>query len=181
VQVTFEEWARARLSVVMRFAVALTGERALAEDVVQEVLIRAYGRWDRIAAMEQPEAYLRRMVTNEFLSWRRRSARVVPEAEVSHTAAQPDHADVYAERDALARELASLPRRQRAVLVLRYYEGLSDAEIASVLGCPSGTVRSLASRALHALRVDARNHLEPHGPGPADALTDHVVLEGGRP
>jgi RNA polymerase sigma-70 factor (sigma-E family) len=156
VQVTFDEWTRARLPALMRFAVALTGDRGLAEDVVQEVLIRAYGRWERIAGTAQPEAYLRRMVTNEYLSWRRRWSRVAPSAEVELPDAA-DHAQEHADRDALRRELARLPRRQRAVLVLRYHEHLTDNEIASVLGCPPGTVRSLASRALQALRVDTTN------------------------
>ena len=152
---TFDEWARARLPVLVRFAAALTGDRGLAEDVVQEVLARAYRRWSRIGSLEQPEAYLRRMVTNEYLSWRRRWSRVTPIAEVEPGPGE-DHAEEHAERDALRRELARLPRRQRAVLVLRYYEHLTDNEIADVLDCPPGTVRSLASRALHALRVGGR-------------------------
>jgi len=151
---TFEDWARARLPALVRFAVALTGDRGLAEDVVQEVLIRAYSRWRHISEM-QPEAYLRRMVTNEYLSWRRRWSRITPHAEVPDAPARTDHAVEHAERDAVYAELARLPRRQRVVLVLRYYEHLTDAEIADVLGCPQGTVRSLASRALRALRVDA--------------------------
>jgi RNA polymerase sigma-70 factor (sigma-E family) len=160
--VTFDEWARARLPVLVRFAVALTGDRGLAEDVVQEVLIRAYGRWSRITGLDQPEAYLRRMVTNEYLSWRRRWARITPHADVTgivEAVPAPDHADAQADRSSLALELARLPKRQRAVLVLRYYERLTDAEIADTLGCPQGTVRSLASRALSALRVDARTRL----------------------
>jgi RNA polymerase sigma-70 factor (sigma-E family) len=162
--VTFDEWARARLPALVRFAVALTGDRGLGEDVVQEVLIRAYGRWSRIAGLDQPEAYLRRMVTNEYLSWRRRWARVTPHPDVTALAerdAEPgqDHAAAHANRTELAGELARLPRRQRAVLVLRYYEHLSDAQIAEVLGRPQGTVRSLASRALQALRVDSRTRL----------------------
>lgn len=154
----FEDWARARLPALVRFAVALTGEHGLAEDVVQEVLIRAYGRWSRIAALDQPEAYLRRMVTNEYLSWRRRWARASPRPPAGDVAGPADHAQDHAERDALTRELARLPRRARAVLVLRYYEQLTDNEIAEVLGCPPGTVRSLASRALATLRVDTRTH-----------------------
>lgn len=160
----FEEWARARLPALVRFAAALTGDRGLAEEVVQEVLIRAYGRWSRIAGLDQPEAYLRRMVTNEYLSWRRRWARITPQADVSALvetgpASDPDHAETHADRAALAQELARLPKRARAVLVLRYYEHLTDAEIAETLGCPQGTVRSLASRALRTLRVDARTRL----------------------
>ena len=155
--VTFDNWARARLPALVRFAVVLTGDRGLAEDVVQEVMIRAYGRWPRITALDQPDAYLRRMITNEYLSWRRRWARITPQADVAPAASVSDHAHAHAERDAIRVELARLPRRQRAVLVLRYYEHLTDNEIADLMGCPAGTVRSLASRALATLRVDARS------------------------
>ena len=75
---TFEEFAAARLGAVLRFAAVLTGDRALAEDVVQEVLIRAHGRWEVIARLDRPEAYVRKMIVNEYLSWRRRSWRLVP-------------------------------------------------------------------------------------------------------
>jgi RNA polymerase sigma factor (sigma-70 family) len=74
----------------------------------------------------------------------------------------PDHADAYAERDSLIAELERLPRRQRAVLVLRYYQGLSDIEIADVIGCQAGTVRGYASRALATLRVELRTPPEPY-------------------
>lgn len=153
---TFDDWVRARLPALVRFAVVLTGDRGLAEDLVQEVIIRAYSRWQRITALEQPDAYLRRMITNEYLSWRRRWARIAPRPDIGAAAPVADHAVAHAERDAIRVELARLPRRQRAVLVLRYYEHLTDAEIADLLGCPAGTVRSLASRALATLRVDAR-------------------------
>ncbi len=72
---TFDEFAVARLGAVLRFAVVLTGDRAVAEDVVQEVLIRALGRWEMIARLDRPEAYVRKMIVNEWLSWRRRSWR----------------------------------------------------------------------------------------------------------
>jgi RNA polymerase sigma-70 factor (sigma-E family) len=156
VLVTFEEFARARLAALARYAAVLTGDRALAEDVVQEVMIRAYGRWQQIDEMAQPDAYLRRMIVNEYLSWRRRWARVVPQADAGADQLLPDFTQSHADRQAVRSELARLPRRQRAVLVLRYYEHLTDAEIAEVLDCPQGTVRSLASRALATLRVDAR-------------------------
>jgi RNA polymerase sigma-70 factor (sigma-E family) len=157
---TFEEFAATRLPGVLRFAGVLTADRALAEDVVQEVLIRAHARWNRIGAMDRPELYVRKMIVNEFVSWRRRSWRLVPmgrgadiDALVSQDHSSQDHAFAHAERAALLTELGKLPRRQRAVLVLRYYEGLSDSEIAEVLGCTPGTVRGYASRALAALRV----------------------------
>jgi RNA polymerase sigma-70 factor (sigma-E family) len=153
---TFEEWATGRLGAMLRFAAVLTGDRALAEDVVQEALIRAHRRWEAIARLDRPEAYIRKMVVNEYLSWRRRSWRLVPAGAGTDAGGQlaPDHAADHAERTAILAELARLPARQRAVLVLRYYEGLSDTEIAEVFGCTPGTVRGYASRGLAALRID---------------------------
>jgi RNA polymerase sigma-70 factor (sigma-E family) len=153
---TFEEFAAARLPAVLKFAAVLTGDRSLAEDVVQEVLIRANGRWQAIASLDRPEAYVRKMIVNEYLSWRRRSWRTVPSGAGTDMDGPltPDPAADYAERDALLAELAKLPRRQRTVLVLRYYEALSDLEIAEALGCRPGTVRGYACRALAALRVE---------------------------
>ena len=151
---TFEEFMADRLAALLRFAAVLTGDRALAEDVVQEVLIRAQARWKRIARMDMPEMYVRKMVVNEFLSWRRRNQRVTPAGRGTDVAAQPspDHAQGYAEREALVTAIGNLPRRQRAVIVLRYYEGFSETEIAGMLGCAPATVRGYTSRALVALR-----------------------------
>jgi RNA polymerase sigma-70 factor (sigma-E family) len=153
---TFEEFAAARLPAVLRFAAVLTGDRGLAEDVVQEVLIRANGRWPMISGLSRPEAYIRKMVVNEYLSWRRRSWRVVPSGAATDFGclSTSDPAAEFDERDALLAELAKLPRRQRAVLVLRYYEGLPDSQIAETLGCRPGTVRGYASRALATLRIE---------------------------
>jgi RNA polymerase sigma-70 factor (sigma-E family) len=153
---TFEEFAAARLPAVLRFAAVLTGDRGLAEDVVQEVLARAIARWQAIARLDRPEAYVRKMIVNEYLSWRRRSWRLVLAGAGTDVAGRPapDPAAGYVERDAIFAELAKLPLRQRAVLVLRYYEGLSDVEIAEVLGCRPATVRGYACRALAALRVE---------------------------
>ncbi len=153
---TFEEFAAGRLPAVLRFAAVLTGDRADAEDVVQEVLIRAHRRWDKTGGLDRPELYVRKMIVNEFITSRRRLWRLVPAGrgvDLDDRVA-PDHASAHAERQALLAELARLPSRQRAVLVLRYYEGLADADIAQVLGCAPGTVRGYASRALAALRVE---------------------------
>jgi RNA polymerase sigma-70 factor (sigma-E family) len=150
---TFEEFADTRLAAVLRFAGVLTGDRALAEDVVQEVLIRAHARWRRIGRLDHPESYIKKMVVNEFISAQRRNWRFVPAGAELSTGQVPDHACRHAERDALLAEIGKLPRRQRAVLVLRYYEGLSDPEIAEALGCTPGTIRGYASRALATLRV----------------------------
>lgn len=152
----FEEFAAARLPAVLRFAGVLTADRALAEDVVQEVLIRASKGWDRIGGLDHPELYVRKMVVNEYLSWRRRSWRLLPGGSGTEVDDRitPDHASQLADRYALLTEIGKLPRRQRTVLVLRYYEGLADSEIADILGCTPGTVRGYAFRALAALRVE---------------------------
>jgi RNA polymerase sigma-70 factor (sigma-E family) len=161
---TFEEFAATRMPGVLRFAAVLTGDLADAEDLAQEVLTRAYSRWDRIGGLDRPDLYVRKMILNEYLSWRRRSARQIPvgAGSLEPASAVSDHAEQYIEREALLAELGKLSRRQRAVLVLRYYEDRGDAEIAELLGCSPGTVRSHASRALAALRVD----MSPWAAGP---------------
>jgi RNA polymerase sigma-70 factor (sigma-E family) len=155
--VTFDEFTRVRLAPLLRFATVLCVDAGLAEDLVQEVLIKAYARWEQVEGLDHPEAYVRRMIVNEFVSWRRKWARIIPVAAVELPAQVPDHADGHAERDALFRRLVRLPARQRAVIVLRYYDGLTDAEIAHELDCAVGTVRSIASRAVSALRLQTSN------------------------
>lgn len=150
---TFDEFTRTRLAALLRFAKVLCVDRGTAEEVVQEVALRAYRRWEDISGLDQPEAYLRRMIVNEYLSWRRKWARLVPHAEVVDVVREVDPAARVADQAELVGEIAKLPRRQRAVLVMRYYGGLSDAEIAGDLGLSPGTVRSHLSRALAALRV----------------------------
>lgn len=152
-----DEVVRDHLPGLLRYATVLTGDGHTAADLVQEVLLRAHVRWTRIALMDRPDLYLRRMVTNEHLSWRRRwHVRTIhPAADdvlAAHADPHGDHADDVVRDDAMWQHLAALPPRQRTVLVLRYYEGLSDPEIATVLGTSGATVRSHASRALAALR-----------------------------
>jgi len=152
-----DDVVRAHLPGLLRYATVLTGDGQTAADLVQEVLLRAHLRWTRISLMERPDLYLRRMVTNEHLSWRRRwhvrNIQAAPDGVLAaHLDPQRDHAQRVVEDDAMWSRLATLPPRQRAVLVLRYYEGLSDAEIANVLGTSAATVRSHASRALATLR-----------------------------
>jgi RNA polymerase sigma-70 factor (sigma-E family) len=154
---TFEEFVQARLPGVLAFATVLAGQQSTAEDLAQEVLIRVHARWDTIGGLDRPEMYVRKMVLNEFLSWRRRSWRLIPAGDRDLTdGSAPDHATGYAEHDAMLAEVAKLPRRQRAVLVLRYYEDRSDAEIAELLGCAPVSVRAYASKALAALRIELR-------------------------
>jgi len=164
----FEEFVVQRGAALFRLAFLLTRDGALAEDLVQEALAKAHRHWDRVSAADRPEAYVRRIVVNEVVSWRRRrSHREIPSLIPDVADPRPDTTDTLLERDALWRRLGTLPTRQRTVLVLRYYEGLSDAEIADVLDCPPGTVRSLAARAFSTLRSD------PHlGPTPAGTTTE---------
>lgn len=162
---TFEEFAQAKLQVLLNFSTVLTNDRGLGEDLVQEVLMRAHSQWGRIGDLDQPLAYVRRMLVNEFVSWRRKWARIVPRSDVSDLVEPSDPADLvsgFAERAALAGDIARLPRRQRAVIILRYYEDLPDDEIADWLGCAPSTVRVHAMRALRTLRVaTAASHPTP--------------------
>jgi RNA polymerase sigma-70 factor (sigma-E family) len=150
----FEEFAAARLPALLRFAFLLCGDRELARDLVQDALTRALVNWSRVEAADRPYAYVRTILTNEFLAfYRRRRLRTVP-LTPDHAPPAPDAAAGIGDREELWYQLAGLPRQQRAVLVLRYYEGLSDAEIAEVLRCREGTVRAYAARAFATLRVE---------------------------
>jgi RNA polymerase sigma-70 factor (sigma-E family) len=169
--VTFVEFAATRLPRLLRYALMLTGDRELAQDVVQDVLARAQVKWRKISGADSPDAYVRQMVLNEYLSWRRtwaaRHVQAVGERVVDlgdARAATRDHADAVADADDLWNRLATLPRKQRAVLVLRYYEQLDDDEIAALLGCARVTVRSNASKALKTLRLQQeRQHISLAG------------------
>lgn len=155
---SFDEFAVEHLPRLLRFADVLTGEHQLAEDVVQEVLIRTQTRWNRIGSLDAPEAYLRRMIVNQLISWRRQRARMAPRIVLEDLATIPgdtDYATVHAERDELAARLGALPPKQRAAVVMRFYAGLPDTEIATALGCSEVTVRSHISRALTRLRIAA--------------------------
>jgi RNA polymerase sigma-70 factor (sigma-E family) len=164
VRESFEEYVTARGDRLLRFAYVLCGDGYLAEDLVQDVLARAHRRWSRIEA-EQPDAYLRAAIVRAHLSWRRRrssSERVVAQVD-DDTPAPPDFTQEVAVRDELWSLLARLPRAQRAVLVLRFFEDLDDRRIAEVLGCAPATVRVHASRALTTLRATMSPGTQVHG------------------
>ena len=148
---SFDDYVVARSAALLRFAYLLARDRGRAEDLVQDALIKAHRRWDSVALAEHPEAYVRQIVVNEFLSWRRRRSNSELSAPVPDTVIS-DGSDQHAERDLMWRALATLRARPRTVLVLRYYEDLTDPQIAELLGCAVGTVRSTASRALTELR-----------------------------
>ena len=137
-----------------RTMLAIAGDPGTAEDALQSAFAKAYAVWSRVAAADRPEAYVRRMAVNELLSWRRtgwwRRERAHPEVEPFGAVPSPEHGVVT--RQSLWDAVQALPLRQRAVVVLRYYEDLSEAQIAEVLGCSRGTVKSQASDALANLR-----------------------------
>ncbi|GAA0934826.1 SigE family RNA polymerase sigma factor [Kribbella koreensis] len=154
-RLSFDELVTSSERRLLRLALMLSGGVHSAEDLVQTVLARAHRRWDTIGVLDKPDAYLSKMVVNEFLSWRRRlKNQELPLADIPETPAAEDISARHAQRDAAWRLLAGLPRAQRAVLVLRFYEDLPDDEIAAILGCTPVTVRSNASRGLATLRAN---------------------------
>ncbi|GAB3864591.1 SigE family RNA polymerase sigma factor [Dactylosporangium cerinum] len=151
--VGFEAFVAARGAALVRFAILLTGDDHRAEDLVQEALAKAYLRWSSIRRADDPEVYVRRLVLNGSRSWwRRRTNREVPVERAPDGTAPGDLSLESADRDELWRLVAALPLKQRAVVVLRYYEDLDDAAIAQVLECSPTTVRTHAMRALTRLR-----------------------------
>jgi len=161
---SFEEFVQARSGSLMRTALLLTGQnRAEAEDLLQLALERAYRHWPRVIGSGEPERYTRKILANASADrWRRLARR--PEGALPPRdggPGVPDHTAEIADRDFLLRALAGLPPRQRAVLVLRYFDDLPEAEIAEILGCSLGTVKSHAARALSRLREAAAVQAAP--------------------
>ena len=149
----FAEFATANARRLRHAARLLTGDDSRAEDLLQTALARTYLRWDRIRA-EDPTAYVRRVLYTAHVDWwRRRWRHEYPTDELPDVAAAGDLADRAAERDRLRGALARLSPRERAVVVLRFYEDLGERETAAVLGMAVGTVKSTCSRALAKLRV----------------------------
>jgi RNA polymerase sigma-70 factor (sigma-E family) len=152
---SFDVWVETRVGALLRFAYLVTGSQHAAEDAVQTALTRACERWSRVRRTDDPDAYVRRMIVNAHVSgWRRFGRRELTVAQVRGVERGLDHAEAVATADALWRACSQLPRRQRAALVLRYYEDLDYSQIAAVLGCTSGTARSHVHHALDGLRAE---------------------------
>ena len=147
----FSAFAVSRWPGLVRLAFGLTGDRWAAEDLAQATLARAYVAWRRVSRADDPDAYLRRILVNTS-NRRFRRHRVAEQPGDPPETAVEGPADLVGERAALLAALRQLPPRQRAVVVLRYWEDLPDAQIAAALGCSPGTVRSQLSRALAKLR-----------------------------
>jgi len=148
----FSAFAVSRWPGLVRLAFGLTGDRWTAEDIAQTTLARAYVAWRRVSRADDPDAYLRRILVNAS-NRRFRRRRVAEQPGDPPETAVEGPADLVSERTALLAALRQLPPRQRAVVVLRYWEDLTDAQIAATLGCSPGTVRSQLSRALAKLRM----------------------------
>ncbi len=168
----FRAFVETRWHALVRVAYLLTGDAGRAEDLVQTALVQVHRHWRRIERADGHDAYVHRPLVNLNVSWwrRRRVAEdlvdEVPERADAGAYDLPprDHAQAQADRDELARALLTLPPRMRAVVVLRYYEDVSEADCAALLGCSVGTVKSQSSRGLERLRVALSNgSSEPHG------------------
>jgi len=150
--VDFDQFVAARSSALLRTAYLLTHDHALAEDLLQTALARSWAAWSRIEG--HPEAYVRKVLVNTYASWWRRKwtgehpTEELPDAGTSDAAA---HSDTSHD---LWQAMERLPRRMRAVVVLRFFEDLTEAQTAHLLGCSVGTVKSQTSKALAKLRID---------------------------
>jgi RNA polymerase sigma-70 factor (sigma-E family) len=152
---TFDNFVAARGAALWRSAWLLTGDHQRAEDLVQTALGKAWPHWHRVSASGSFEAYVRKVLFTTYVAWWRRgwNAEVpsaVPPDRVDTD--EGDDAEALALRQDVATALAALTRGQRAVIVLRYFEDLTEAQAAEVLGCTRGTIKSQAARALAALR-----------------------------
>ncbi len=154
----FESFVQSRQDSLLRTAFLLVGDAANAEDITQNALAKLYLAWGRLGQIDHPDAYVRRVLVNEANTlwrkpWKRREFTVAEMPDVEATTSPTHSAEVW-------QWINTLPSGQRAVVVLRYYEGLSEAEIAEVLQLSTGTVKSQASRALAALRTRIPDGLE---------------------
>ena len=154
-RVAFCEYVRSRSGALLRAAQAMTGNRADAEDLVQATLVKAYQSWDRISDQAALDTYVRRVMSNTHISgWRRRRIEEYPTDELPDSPA----ADVTSEsdlHDIVQRAVDRLPRQMRAAVMLRYYDDMTEPEVAAVLGVTVGTVKSTVARAVAKLRKDA--------------------------
>jgi RNA polymerase sigma-70 factor (sigma-E family) len=168
----FREYVAGRSPALLRTAYLLTGHRGDAEDLLQTALAKTYLAWDRIRDRESVDGYVRRVMVNTRTSWwRRRKLEEYPTDALPERRDDRDATDDLALHDALWSALAQLPKRQRAAVVLRYYEDLSEAETADVLGISVGTVKSTTSRALVKLRDSSGLRDDPRTALPSGALS----------
>jgi RNA polymerase sigma-70 factor (sigma-E family) len=154
-RIAFAEYVRSRGGALLRAAQALTGNRADAEDLVQSTLVKTYQSWDSIADQAALDTYVRRVMINTHISgWRRRRVDEYPTDDLPDEPAA-DHTSDSDLHELVQRALDRLPRRMRAAVMLRYYDDMSEPEVAAALGVSVGTVKSTVARAVAKLREDA--------------------------
>ncbi|WP_341928298.1 SigE family RNA polymerase sigma factor [Nocardioides psychrotolerans] len=180
--VDFDDFVVARSSALLRTAYLLTHDHASAEDLLQTALTKAWFAWGRIDG--NPEAYVRRILVNTYATWWRRKWNgelATEELPERHDECASDAGDAVSAAQDLWQAMERLPRRQRAVVVLRFFEDLSVAETAEQMGCSTGTVKSQLSKALAKLRIDpALGLADPADPADTTDPTDLSHLEDQR-
>lgn len=168
----FAEFVTARSPALHRAAYLMVGDASLAQDLVQEALVKTYAAWPRLRAKHNAEAYCRKAITTTAITWfRRRSWQERPTEHLPHVGDVPAHDDGVAQSQWLWDGLQRLPVRQRAAIVLRYYEDLTEAQTAEAMGCAVGTVKSQVSAGIAKLR----DHLGDAADDDLLPLTDLVV------
>jgi RNA polymerase sigma-70 factor (sigma-E family) len=157
----FAEFVSARSSALFRSAYLMTGDHGLAEDLLQEALTKTYVAWPRLRDVNKAEAYTRKAITTTAISWWRRKSWQAekPRDDVPELSAASDQ-DGFVDRDWMWQQLQSLPPRQKAAIVLRFYEDLTEAQTAEAMGTSIGTVKSQVSDALKRLRALVGNDVE---------------------
>ena len=148
----FSDLVATRSAALLRTAYLVVGDHQLAQDLVQESLVKTYVAWPRLRDVTKAEAYARRTIVTTAISWRRRRSFHERPVLAIPEQAQSDRTDAFATRDLLWAQVRALPARQRAALVLRYYEDLSESDTAQLMGCAVGTVKSQVSAGLDRLR-----------------------------
>ncbi len=138
----FADFVRAQSATLFRTAYLMTGDYQRAEDLLQSTLVRVYQRWPQVDAMDQPVAYARKILVNQTVSWWRRRSSHEPPLSQGHEPYWQGRMDEVAEHERVWAAVLTLPPRQRAVMVLRYYEDLSEQAIAQALAIAPGTVKS---------------------------------------
>ena len=175
----FRDYVAARGSALLRTAVVLAGDRAEAEDLLQAALAKTYLAWDRINDRAAVDGYVRRAMVNTQISWwRRRKLEIYPTDQLPDLPVNDDTGRTEL-HDALSRALERLPKRQRVAVVMRYYDDMSETEIAEALGVSVGTVKSTVSRAVAKLRGDSEleHDVSPNGAMESDAAEDAGIAE----
>lgn len=175
----FHEFVTARSAALLRTGYLLTRDHGLAEDLLQTALTKAWFAWDRIEG--NPEPYVRRILVNTYASWWRRKWTGERATDELPEAGVPDQSEATETSHDLWQALGRLPRKQRAVVVLRFFEDLSVAQTAAAMGTSTGTVKSQLSKAMAKLRIDPALAQEPAGPEVSlDAAPQNLSTEGDR-